>query len=66
MRNYIFGKKAQRSIYGIKNHLIWTCIYEEIKREVGRRKLHEEKEKMSNFKEIDLIYALKLNCNIKS
>ena len=45
MRNYIFLKKTQRYIQGIKNHSIWTCIHGEIKEQSKRKKIVcEEKE----------------------
>ena len=56
----IFGKRTQRGIYGIKNHLIWIKIHREIREQKSNRKWIAKKEKSEIKSKINLIYDAKL------
>ena len=64
-KNYIFGEKTQRSIHGIKNHLIYNYIHRELKEQNKEKKIvHEERERMTKLSKNNLIYALKSKSNV--
>ena len=58
-----FRKRSPRRIHGIKNHLIWIKICEEIKEQkLGRNRSQGERKTKIKYR-INFIYEMKLKSN---